>query len=82
MKKLFTNKEYLKLSVAMAFNYGISIALFGTLDQTLKGLGYEEPGQVISVMGVAGTIFGILGNYVYSTILKKTQAYKYTAAAS
>jgi len=33
-------------------------------------------------MGVAGTVFGIVGNYVYSTILKKTQAYKYTVIAS
>jgi len=82
MKKLFTNKEYLKLAVGMAFNFGIKISFFSILNQALSGLGYVEPGKIISTVGVAQTVFGIVGNYVYSTILKKTKAYKYTAAAS
>jgi len=40
MKKLFTNKEYLKLAAGMAFNYGINMAFFSILEQALKGLGY------------------------------------------
>jgi len=66
----------------MAFNCGISKTFFSILNQALNGLGYEEPGKIISTTAATGVIFGIIGTYVYSTILKKTKAYKYTAAAS
>lgn len=81
LKKLFSNKNYLKLAFAMAFNYGINTSFFSILEQSLKGLGYVEPGKTISTTAVAGTVMGICGNLIISQVLRRTKAYKYTAAA-
>ena len=60
----------------MALSYGISMAFFSNLDQILVGLDYDQPGQVIAITVAGGTIFGILGNYLYSVSIRKTKRYK------
>jgi len=42
LKKLFKNKEYLKLMAAMSLNYGTLTATIVVLDQAVKGLGYRN----------------------------------------
>jgi hypothetical protein len=76
MKALFTNIEYIKLALVMALNFGVCIAFFAILEQAITTLGYTNSPQVISTLGTSGTIFGIVGNILYSFILKKTKKYK------
>lgn len=60
----------------MAFNFGVCIAFFAVLEQTLTSLGYSNSPKIISTLGTSGTIFGIIGNILYSYILKKTKRYR------
>jgi hypothetical protein len=40
LKRLFSNKEYMKILVGMMFSYGTMIAFIATLDQLLASLHY------------------------------------------
>lgn len=77
MKALFTNTEYIKLALVMALNFGVCIAFFAILEQVITTLGYTNSAQVISTMGTSGTLAGVVGNIVYSLILRKTKKYKF-----
>ena len=76
MKALFTNIQYIKLCFVMALNFGVCIAFFAILEQAITTLGYTNSPQIISTLGTSGTIFGIIGNILYSFLLKKTKKYK------
>lgn len=72
----------MKLAVSMALNYGILLSFLSVQEQVLKGLGYSEPGKAVSVVASSGFVFGIIGVAIFTTIIKKTKAYKYTTATS
>jgi Na+/melibiose symporter-like transporter len=76
LKKLFSNKQYLKLMVAMTLNYGTLTALLMVLDQTLKGIGYTDSGEKTSITIVSAMLLGILSNPIFSFLLRSTKAYK------
>ena len=87
LKKLFKNRDYLKLMAAMAFNYGTLTALMMVLDQALAGFGYdgvnnEESGTITSNTIAAAMILGILSNPIFSFLLRKTKAYRAVSALS
>lgn len=76
MKAIFSNREYIKLSISMSLNYGICIGFLAVIEQVMVGLGYKNPSRAISVCGTSGILFGLISNVLYSTILKKTKNYK------
>lgn len=76
IKQLFGNREYIKLCITMALNYGICIAYFAVLEQLLVGIGYEDSSKVISICGTSGIIVGIIGNILFSFVIKKTKKFK------
>ncbi len=68
--------DYLKLMAAISLNYGTLGATIGILDQAIKGLGYNNSSEVTSTTILSAMIVGILGNPVFSFLLKKTSAYR------
>lgn len=78
MKALFTNREYIKLSISIALNFGTGTALLSLLEQMLTDLGYENASQAISISGSSGILFGIFANIGYSYFIRKTKKYKQT----
>jgi hypothetical protein len=76
LKKLFKNKEYLKLMAAMSLSYGTLTATIVVLDQAVKGLGYINSSEVTSNTILSAMVIGIFGNPVFSFLLKRTNAYR------
>lgn len=66
----------------MTFSYGTQIAFISTLDQILKSLRYEDPGQTTSYTLLFAMLVGILANPIYSTFIKKTLKYKLITSLS
>lgn len=82
LKKLFKNKDYLKLMAAMSLNYGTLTATIAILDQAVKGLGYENSSTVTSNTIISAMLIGVLGNPVFSYLLKRTKAYRAVSGLS
>ena len=76
MKLLFKNKNYLKLAASMALTFGMITAYLSVIDKALKGLGYKEPGKIIANLVLFMLLFGIMGSYIYSALIKHTKKYK------
>lgn len=76
LKKLFKNRQYLKIILSMAFNYGILTALIMVLDQMLAGFGYTDSGKTTSIIIASGMITGIISNPIFSFLLKSTKSYR------
>lgn len=82
LSTLFKNVEYLKLMVAMALNYGTLTATIAILDQALAGLDYSNSSTISSNVILSAMTVGILGNPVFSYLLRKTKAYRAVSALS
>lgn len=82
LSTLFKNVEYLKLMVAMALNYGTLTATIAILDQALAGLDYSNSSKISSNVILSAMTVGILGNPVFSYLLRKTRAYRAVSALS
>jgi hypothetical protein len=76
LKLLFKNRNYLKLLVVMCLTFGSIVAYLSIIDKGLKGLGYENPSAAISKAVISMTLAGILGNLVFSTLVKRTKQYR------
>lgn len=76
LKKLFKNKDYLKLMAAMSLNYGTLTATIAILDQAIKGLNYVNSSEVTSNTVLSAMVVGVLGNPLFSILLRKTKAYR------
>jgi MFS family permease len=76
LKSLFTNLEYIKLSLSMALTFGVCIGFLAVLERVLVGIGYTHASRTISICGTSGIIVGIFANIGYSIYLKKTKHYK------
>lgn len=55
---------------------GTVIGVFGVIDTTLKGLGYDDPARVISIVMIIGLVLGVVGTIFYSVMVKKTKKFK------
>lgn len=82
LKDLFKNRQYLKLMIAMTFNYGTLTALIMILDQMLAGLGFKDSGKVTSLTVASAMIVGIFSNPIFSFMLRKTKAYRAVSGLS
>jgi len=76
MKLLFKNKNYLRLAASMALSFGVIVAYISVLDRGLKALDYKEPGEYILHIVTFAMLFGILGTFTYSFLVKKTKKFK------
>lgn len=61
---------------SVSLTSGTVIAMFGILDETLKGMGYTEPAHDISVIVIVGLVLGVIGTVFYSAMVKTTKKYK------
>ena len=82
LKKLFSNRQYLKLMVAMSLNYGTLTAMIMVLDQLLAGIGVSDSGQTTSITVGSAMVVGIISNPIFSFLLKSTKAYRAVTALS
>lgn len=82
MKKLFSNKEYIKQLVAMSLNYGTLTAFIMVLDQGLKGLGYFTSGAVTAYTVLSAMAIGTIFVPFFSVIVRKSKAYRAISAIS
>lgn len=67
---------------AMALNYGTLTATIAVLDQALAGLNYTNSSKISSDVILSAMTVGVLGNPVFSFLLRKTKAYRAVAALS
>jgi hypothetical protein len=72
----------MKIMLAMMFSYGTQIAFISTLDQILKSLRYDDPGQTTSETLLFAMLVGIIANPIFSTFIKKTLKYKLITSLS
>ena len=73
---MFKNRDYIKLMMAMSLNYGTLTATIAILDQAIKGLGYDNSSEVTSTTILSAMVVGVLGNPIFSILLRKTKAYR------
>jgi hypothetical protein len=62
--------------MAMSLNYGTLTATIAILDQAIKGLGYDNSSEVTSTTILSAMVVGVLGNPIFSILLRKTKAYR------
>ena len=60
--------------MAMSLNYGTLTATIAILDQAIKGLGYDNSSEVTSTTILSAMVVGVLGNPIFSILLRKTKA--------
>ena len=60
----------------MTFEYGMTVSYLSILDQSLKSLGFHDPGQITSVSILSATSAGIFTTFFLISVLKKTLQYK------
>jgi len=82
IKELFSNRDYMRLMIAMVFGFGTLSALLLILDQALKGLGYENSGTITSLVILSALIGGLIGTLYFSYLLRKTKAYRLLSGLS
>jgi hypothetical protein len=57
-------------------------AVISTVDQAIKGFGYKNSSSVTSNTILSAMLTGVIGTFVFSSILKKTNAYKLITSIS
>jgi hypothetical protein len=67
---------------AMALNYGTLTAAITILDQAIKGLNYSNSNEIASDTILSAMMIGVLGNPVFSFLLRKTKAYRAVSGLS
>jgi len=60
----------------MCLTYGSMVAYLSIFDKGLRGLGYSNPSAIISSAVISMTFAGVLGNIVYSMLVKRTKQYR------
>ncbi len=60
----------------MSLNYGTLTATIAVLDQGIKGLNYTNSSEITSSTILSAMLIGVLGNPVFSILLRKTKAYR------
>jgi hypothetical protein len=68
--------------VAMSLSYGTLTATIAVLDQAIKGLDYANSSEVTSETILSAMMVGVLGNPVFSFLLRKTKAYRAVSGLS
>jgi hypothetical protein len=64
----------------MSLNYGTLTATIAVLDQGIKGLNYTNSSEVTSNTILSAMLIGVLGNPLFSILLRKTKAYRAVSA--
>ena len=63
-------------------SYGTLTAVISTVDQAVKGFGYINSSSVTSSTILSAMLTGVIGTFVFSYLLKKTNAYKLITSIS
>ena len=60
----------------MCLTFGTVVGYLSIIEKGLKGLGYKNPPQILTISVASLTFFGILGNIFFSAFVKKTKKYR------
>ena len=63
-------------------SYGTLTAVISTVDQAVKGFGYINSSSETSSTILSAMLTGVIGTFVFSYLLKKTNAYKLITSIS
>lgn len=76
MKKLFKNKEYLKIMLVMTFSYGGTTSFLANLDQTLAVIGIKNSGEMTAQILLSAMLAGLASSFLFIKRVKSTLQYK------